>query len=135
MNAFIVSLDNKPGELARVAEAISNKGIDITSFGGVTCGGDGTVAFLTNDEAGTRRALSEAKCRVREIEVVSASVENRPGGLAALARKLADAGLNVEAAIPTAMSGSTATIAIATNDPMRARSVVGMQETVRAGMG
>src|SRR5207253_11380766 len=120
MNAFIVSLDNKPGELARVTEAISTKGIDITSFGGVTCGGDGTIAPLTNDEAGTRRALTDGHFRIREIEVVSASVENRPGGLAALARKLADAGLNVDAAIPTGMSGSTATIAIATNDPARA---------------
>ena len=80
-------------------------------------------------------ALTDGHFRIREIEVVSASVENRPGGLAALARKLADAGLNVEAAIPTGMSGSTATIAIATNDPARARSLVGTPETVRAGMG
>src|SRR2546423_4737658 len=135
MNAFIVSLDNKPGELARVAEAISTKGIDITSFSGVTCGGDGTIALLTNDEAGTRRALADAQFRVREIEVVSASVENRPGGLATLARKLADGGINIEAALPTGMSGTTATIAIATSDPTKARSLVGTPETVRAGMG
>jgi hypothetical protein len=131
MNAFIVSLDNKPGSLAEVTEALATKGIDITSFGGVVCGGDGTLALLTNDEAGTRRALADGRFRVHEVEVVSARVENRPGGLAAIARKLADAGVNIEAAIPTAM----ATIAIATDDPARARSLIGTPETIRAGMG
>lgn len=135
MNAFIVSLENKPGALAGVAEAIAGKGIDITSFGGVTCGGDGTLAILTNDEAGTRKALAEAGCNVREIEIISATIPNRPGELAKLARKLADAGLNIDAAIPTGMSGSTATIAIATNDPARTRSLLGSAERVGAEIG
>ena len=125
MNAFIVSLENKPGALATVAEAIAARGIDITAFSGATCGGDGIMAFLTNDEAGTRRALADAGCSVRELEVISASVQNQPGGLAKIARQLADAGLNIEAAIPTGMSGSTATIAIGTNDPARTRSILG----------
>ena len=36
MNAFIVDLENKPAELAKVAEAIAEKGIDITGFSGST---------------------------------------------------------------------------------------------------
>src|SRR5690349_591897 len=105
MNAFIVSLENKPGSLAEVTEALASRGIDITSFGGVTCGGDGTLALLTNDESGTRKALADARCQVREVEVVSATLENRPGGLAKVVRQLADAGINIEAAIPTGMTG------------------------------
>ena len=60
MNAFIVDLTNKPGELARVAEAIAQKGINIEGFAGATAGGAGTVLLVTNDEAGTRRAPADA---------------------------------------------------------------------------
>jgi hypothetical protein len=135
MNAFIVTLTDKPGELAKVTEALATKGIDITSFAGVTCGGDGTVALLTNDETGTRRALGDGGFRVRELEVQSASLENKPGTLAELTRKLADAGVNIECAIPTGMAGTMVTIAIATSDPTRARSLLGSKERTGVGMG
>jgi hypothetical protein len=125
MNVFIVGLKDQPGELARVAEAVARKGIDITAFSGVSWGGNGTVALLTSDEAGTRAALSEGGFDMREVEVATASLENKPGTLAAAARKLADAGINIEAALPTAISGGNVTIAFATDQPARAQSVLG----------
>ena len=36
MNAFLVDLDNKPGEFARISEAIAKKGINITTISGAT---------------------------------------------------------------------------------------------------
>jgi hypothetical protein len=51
MNAFIVELKNKPGELARATEAIAQKGINILGFTGATWRSWEHV--LTNDEAGT----------------------------------------------------------------------------------
>jgi len=125
MNVFIVELRDKPGELARVAEAVARKGIDITGFSGVTSGGRGTVALLTSDEAGTRAALSEGAFDAREVEIATVSLENKPGALAAAARKLADAGINVETAMPTGMAGSNVTVAFATDQPARAQSVLG----------
>lgn len=125
MNAFIVDLEQRPGTLARATETIAQKGIDITGFAGVTCGDSGALALLTNDEDGTRRALSEAGYHVREIELVSAQIAGRPGSLAEVARKLADAGINIEAAFPTGMTGSNVTIAFATDQPAKAREVLG----------
>lgn len=125
MNAFIVELPNKPGELARITEAIAQKGIDITSFSGATCGDTGSVALLTNDEAGTRSTIQAAGFKAREIEVVPTSLENRPGTLAEAARRLADAGVNIEAALPTGMSGSNVVVAFATSDPAKARQALG----------
>src|SRR6266436_4472948 len=58
MNIFIVDLKHQPGELAKATEAIAQKGINVTAFSGVTCGGSGTIALLTSDDAGTRRALN-----------------------------------------------------------------------------
>jgi hypothetical protein len=124
MNVFIVELNDQPGELARVAEAIARKGIDITGFSGATSGGRGTVALLTSDEGGTRAALSEGGFNAREVEVATATLENKPGTLAAAARKLADAGINIETAMPTGMDGSNVMVAFATDQPARAQSLL-----------
>ena len=132
VNTFIVDLKHQPGELAKVTETIAQKGIDITAFAGITCGDSGEIAVLTNDEAGTRRALSEAGYHVREIELASASLPNRPGSLAEAARKLANAGINIEAALPTGMAGGNVTVAFATDQPEKARSLLGA--TAQAGV-
>ena len=125
MNAFVVELKNSPGELARVTEAIAQKGINILGFTGATCGDSGSVVLLTNDEAATRSALAGAGWPTREVELVAASLGNAPGTLAAVARKLADAGVNIEAAMPTGMDGGNISIAFVTDNPARAREAMG----------
>ncbi len=135
MNAFIVDLMNKPGELARLADTVAQKGIDITSFAGATAGGTGTVVLLTNDESATRRAITEAGFRSREIELVTASLENKPGSLAAAAKKLADAGINIEAALPTGMGGGNVSVSFATDQPAKARELLGAAEPTGIGVG
>lgn len=133
MNIFILDLKHQPGELAKATEAIAKKGIDITAFSGVTCGSSGTIALLTNDDVGARRALTEAGYRPRELEVVTTTFENAPGTLAATARKLANAGINVEVALPITMSAGSVTIAFATDNPTKAQSVLGSREPVAVG--
>ena len=135
MNAFLVDLTNKPGELARITDAIAQKGINITGFAGATAGAAGTVVLVTNDEAGTRSAMSEKGFRAREVELVMASLENKPGSLAAAAKKLADAGINVEAALPTGMSGENVSIAFATDQPAKARELLGAAAPTGIGVG
>ena len=125
MNGFIVDLKNEPGALASVAEGIAEKGIDITAFTGATCGDSGSIALITNDEAGTQRALTDRNLRFRSVELVTTSLEPRPGTLASAARRLADAGVNIEAAMPTGMSGGNVTIAFATDNPAKAKEALG----------
>src|SRR5437016_14662575 len=97
VNTFIVDLTNRPGELARVTEAIAAKGIDITAFSGSTCGQSGSLALVTDDDAATQRALGDGQWKFHTIELVEASLADRPGSLADVARRLATAGVNVEA--------------------------------------
>ena len=124
MNAFIVDLKNKPGEVARVTEAIAQKGINITGFSGAVCGDSGSVTLVTNDETGTKRALTESGKTFREIELVTVTLADRPGTLAAAARALANAGINIEAAIPTGMSEGKAHVAFATDNPSKAKEAL-----------
>src|SRR5262249_54010744 len=125
VNTFIVDLKNKPGELAKVTEAIAKQGIDITAFSGSTCGDSGSLALVTNDEAGTRRVLGDGQWTYRPVELVQASIPNRPGSLAQVTRRFAEAGVNIEAAFPIGMTGGDVQIAFATDNPSKAKQAVG----------
>lgn len=116
MNAFIIELENRPGSLASVAEAIAQRGINITSTAGATVGNQGSVAILTNDEVGTRSALEAGGFAYREIGLVSAAIDDKPGSLAAAARRLAEAGVNIETLLPIGMDGGKVRIAIGVSD-------------------
>jgi hypothetical protein len=125
VNAFIVDLKNKPAELAKVTESIAQHGIDITGFSGSTCGDNGTVTLVTNDEAATKRALTDGQWKFRSIELVQASLADRPGSLAEVARRLAKGGVNIEAAFPTGMAGGNVHVAFATDNPAKAKEALG----------
>jgi hypothetical protein len=131
MNAFLVELTNKPGELARVAEAIAQKGINITAISGATCGDGGNVALMTADESATRSALQESKVSFREIEAIETPLPHQPGTLARAARRLADAGINIEALLATGMQGNDVTVAFVTGDPARAKEVLAQAGAAR----
>jgi hypothetical protein len=125
MNAFIVELPNRPGSLAMIAEAIAERGINITGVAGATSGELGSVSFTTDDESGTRSALGEKGWVYREVPIVRASLEHRPGTLAAAARKLADAGINVETMFVTGMDGDKVSVAFGVDTPEAAQRVLG----------
>lgn len=98
-----VALDNRPGELARLGEATGSAGINIEGVCGVaTGGGPATVHLLVEDVAATRSALANAGLEVSdEREVLVVDVEDRPGTMAEVARRIADAGVNIELAYTT----------------------------------
>ena len=124
MNAFLVDLENKPGEFARVSEAIARKGINITTISGSTCGSSGRVVMTTDNDGATRTVLGEAKLTFTESEVTEATLRNEPGALAKIARRLADSGLNIEAIVPTGMKGNDVSVAFITDNPTAARSLL-----------
>ena len=125
MNAFIVELPNQPGSLAMVAEAVAARGINITGFAGATSGELGSVVFTTDDESATRNALGEKGWVYREVPIVHVSMEHRPGTLAAAARKLADAGINIETAFVAGMDGDKVQVAFGVDTPEVAERALG----------
>lgn len=124
MQVFLVDLKNKPGELARAAEAIAAKGIDITGISGATCGDSGRAAVITNDHATTKAVLTEAGFKFTEMEATDTALRQQPGTLAKAARRLADAGINVEALLPIGMEGNEVHVAFVTNDAAKARQIL-----------
>src|SRR5579863_1778592 len=92
-----IDVDNTPGELARVAAAISDAGVNIAA---ATCIGPGERAelhILVPHAQAARHLLAISHLAVtRERKVVVVEVVDRPGVLADLARKVAEAGVNLD---------------------------------------
>ena len=124
MTAFLVDLQNKPGSLATLAEALGKQGINITGITGASCGDSGRAAITTADDVATRSCLQNLKASFNEYEVTEASLANKPGSFGMAARRLADAGVNIEAVFPTGMSGNDVTVGFVTNNPVKARDIL-----------
>jgi hypothetical protein len=92
-----IDIENTPGALARVAAAISDAGVNIAA---ATCVGPGRraeVHILVPHAEAAKHALAISHLAVtREREVVVIDVEDRPGVLADLTRKIAKAGVDLD---------------------------------------
>jgi hypothetical protein len=124
MQWFIVEAANKPGEFARHASAIAQRGINLQNVICLGIGDRGGAAFYSTDEAGVRSALNEAGIAFREVAAVDAQLEDRPGTVAEAAKRLGDAGVNIELIAPTGMSGGKVTVALGVDDPEKARTAL-----------
>jgi hypothetical protein len=108
MIGFLVECDNRPGEIARISEAVAEKGINITASSSLAWGEHGAIGLITGDEDMTREALDTTGMTYHEYEIVSFKLADKPGSLADAARKLANAGVNVQFLVPTSYDGEVA---------------------------
>jgi hypothetical protein len=94
---LVIDIENTPGALAEVAAAISDAGVNVAA---ATCLGPDDRAelhILVKHAEAARHALAISQVGVtREREVVVVEVEDRPGVLADLTRKIAIAGVNLD---------------------------------------
>jgi hypothetical protein len=94
---LVIEIENDPGALAEVAAAISDAGVNIAA---AMCIGPGQTAelhILVPHAGAVRHLLAISHLAVsREREVVVVDVEDRPGVLADLARKIARAGVDLD---------------------------------------
>jgi hypothetical protein len=94
---LVIDVENTPGALARVATAVSDAGVNLAA---ATCLGSGERAelhILVPHPEAARHSLAIAQLAVtREREVVVVDVEDHPGVLADLARRIAKAGVNLD---------------------------------------
>ena len=125
MQAFITEAANRPGELARQADAIAKRGINLSHLICIGYGDRGGAAFLSKDDAGLRTALNDAGLAFHEVSVVNAAIEDKPGTVAEVARRLGDAGVNIELLTPVGMSGGKVTVAIGVDKVEQARQALG----------
>ena len=92
-----VILEDRPGTLADVGEALGKAGINIEGGCGFPCEGEGVLHILVEDAPAARRALEEVGIEVRdERQILALEIEDRPGALGEVSRRIANAGVNID---------------------------------------
>jgi hypothetical protein len=93
-----IELENRPGALAEMGEALGRAGVSIEGGGAWVVDGRGIAHFLVHDGAAAMVALEGAGIRVvaiREVLVLQLK-QDEPGQLGNLSRRMAEAGVNIE---------------------------------------
>ena len=92
-----VVLENRPGTLAQLGETLGRAWINIEGSCGFLSDGEGMIHILVEEADSAKRALQEAGIEVRrERPVLVTEITDQPGELGNLARRIADAGVNIE---------------------------------------
>lgn len=132
MSVFAVDMENRPGELARLCEAMAKNHVNLVLCA-TASGGEGTVAFIADDEAAAQAALTDAGLEYAARPALTIRMENQPGAGAAAFRALADAGVNADLLLPIRVSDELFFAVICVDDEEKARHALGDQ-VVTAGV-
>jgi hypothetical protein len=119
-----ISTEDRPGELARVGEALGNAGVNIEGLAGFGMEGRGIIHLCVMDGAAAREALEGAGVKVEgESDAILTEPfagASEPGTLGRMARRIADAGVNLRAVyVATGDRG-----VIVTDDNQRAKQLM-----------
>ena len=123
-NQFVVQLSNQPGGLATLSEALAARGVDLRAIGGGGIGDLGHIILTTADDPATREVLEAGGYTFIEGESILTEVDDRPGGMATLARSLADAGVNIYGHLFLGRWGDRAMFAFVVDNPVIARPIL-----------
>ena len=98
MKDLAIDLEDRPGALAEMGEALGRAGVSVEGGGAWVVGGRGVAHFLFADGTAAREALEAAGIRVvaeRDV-LVQRLKQDVPGQLGLLTRRMAEAGVNIE---------------------------------------
>ena len=98
MKDLAIALENRPGALAEMGEALGAAGVSIEGGGVFVAGGVGVAHFLVADAGAARAALDAAGIHVvdeRDV-LVQKLRQDEAGQLGKIARQMAEAGVNIE---------------------------------------
>jgi hypothetical protein len=94
-----ITLEDRPGQLARIGQVLGDAGVNIDGVAGIVVGGAGVIHLAVEDAAGARSALEDAGFTVEDqrdaLMFDIAEGQDRPGQLGRMAGAVAEAGVNV----------------------------------------
>ena len=95
LKQIVVSIENAPGRLFEVTNALGKAGINLRALNLVDTGAFGQLRLLVSDVSTARRILMEMAIPAYVNEVVAAAIEDKPGSLANILKPLTAANVYV----------------------------------------
>ncbi len=125
MKEFRVTLTQRAGELARLADLLANASIDLRSVAAISEGNKAHICLVVTDVAATRGVLEEARMPFEESEVLSELLEDEPGAIAELTARLGQAGVNMRSFYILARDNPLVELGFTVDDTKKAKKVLG----------
>jgi len=94
---FTVQIQDRPGELAKLTEALRKGGVNILAVHATSCPDQGMVQFVTNNPDATVEALKTVNIAYNVREVLLLPLKEEPEALVRLATAIAEEGININA--------------------------------------
>ena len=101
-----VTMENRPGTLAEMCRALGEKKVNILALISSEREGQSLVCMIVDKVLVAKRALQAIGYAYTEDQVLVTKVPNRPGTFATVAKRLGDAGVNIDYAYLGAEAGS-----------------------------
>jgi hypothetical protein len=89
-------VEDRPGMLGQVADALGEKGIQIRAFMASVLDGRGFIRVVVDRPAVAKKVLAAHGWKTFEDDVVEVTMPDRPGALGAVADRLGAAGINIQ---------------------------------------
>ena len=124
MREFRIVMSNHAGELARIAQGLSRKGVNIRSVCATAEGNQVTMHLIGHDVEATRRGLEAVGAQFTEQEVVQLIIDDRVGELGRVAEQLAEANINIDAIYLTGRVEDMVELAVAVDDVKKAKRLL-----------
>ena len=118
------TLPNKVGQLAAVAKLLGTADVNVLALRAAEAGSNADCSIAVKNTRKALKALASLGAEVRESDALCVEVPNKAGRLEKVARKLAEAGINLQAAWSTAFTGKTASCILVTSDDKKALAVL-----------
>lgn len=120
-----VFTDNRPGILARICTVLSDNGVNILALSIHDMVDHAVVRIIADHPTKALLLIENEDFHVAEQDVVTVDVDNRPGSLAEIALKLAEADINIHYAYCTAMLGQVhGCLVLKTDNPEKTADVL-----------
>jgi hypothetical protein len=91
-----IRVDDRPGILGEVASALGEKKVNLRAVNAWVEGTQGVLRLVVDKAAAAKKVLSAHGYAVEEREILELSLADKPGELGKAAKKLGEAGINIQ---------------------------------------
>ncbi|MCK4327063.1 MAG: hypothetical protein KAW41_01155 [Candidatus Diapherotrites archaeon] len=123
MKEFVVSVTDRIGAMRDVFRAIAGADINIKAVSTEVCGKEGQIRIITDDPDKTVEVLEKEGFKFAENEVITASLEDKPGQLLECTEKLANKNVNIRAAYTIGREGDKIVVGFVVDNVAEAKKI------------
>ncbi len=116
---IVVVAPNRTGMLSEVTGAIADSGVNIVAMSAYGNGANANFMIVTEDNQKAIGALKAKKFEAKEKEIVSVSLSNKVGAAKEMAKRLAQAGIDLDYCYGSTGNGQEALFLFSTRDVAR----------------